>query len=246
MIRNPVKCLCLAVTAVAPVSGVFADAVSTARLGSLHPKNGIVVTNVDFSAGNTQLVATIEATAPAPGNYVSVSNAAMSVSPLMPYALKVDIIQGESVSSGEMCERTLNFGDTIIFAFETNGQRHLVFYESKRWYISVADHDIVEGSASAWDMLGNDMAVSFDTQSEELGQCSFHAYYSPVATLSDISSQVGAAVSPQVVTNIVHDLSLGGIWDSTLEVWWTPRMCNGSLTYEATTNVNLNAEGDDL
>ena len=32
----------------------------------------------DFSTGNTQLVATIKATAPAPGNYASVSNAAMT------------------------------------------------------------------------------------------------------------------------------------------------------------------------
>lgn len=43
------------------------------------------------------------------------------------------------------------------------------------------------------------------------------------------------------VTNIVRDLSLGGIWDEQIQVWWTPRMRNGSLTYEATTNVNLNA-----
>lgn len=33
----------------------------------------------------------------------------------------------------------------------------------------------------------------------------------------------------------------GGIWDQDLEVWWTPVMANGSLTYQATTNVNLNA-----
>ena len=48
--------------------------------------------------------------------------------------------------------------------------------------------------------------------------------------------------TPKGVTNIVRDLSLGGIWDAELQVWWTPRMRNGSLTYEATTNVNLNAE----
>ena len=41
---------------------------------------------------------------------------------------------------------------------------------------------------------------------------------------------------------VVREMSLGGIWDAELEVWWTPRMRNGSLTYEATTNVNLNAE----
>lgn len=40
----------------------------------------------------------------------------------------------------------------------------------------------------------------------------------------------------------IREHSLGGIWDESLQVWWTPRMRNGSLTYEATTNVNLNAE----
>lgn len=54
------------------------------------------------------------------------------------------------------------------------------------------------------------------------------------------AEEIGAA-TPQTVTNIVQDLSLGGIWDEELLVWWTPRMRNGSLTYEATTNVNLNA-----
>lgn len=39
----------------------------------------------------------------------------------------------------------------------------------------------------------------------------------------------------------VREYSLGGIWDAELEVWWTPRMRGGSLTYEATTNVNMEA-----
>ena len=50
------------------------------------------------------------------------------------------------------------------------------------------------------------------------------------------------SVSPETVTNIVRECSLGGIWDRELEVWWTPVMVGGSLTYQATTNVNLNAE----
>lgn len=45
----------------------------------------------------------------------------------------------------------------------------------------------------------------------------------------------------QIATNVVRECSLGGIWDSALQVWWTPKMVNGSLTYQATTNVNLNA-----
>ena len=56
------------------------------------------------------------------------------------------------------------------------------------------------------------------------------------------TAALAAKVSAGQVTNIVHDLSLGGIWDSTLQIWWTPRMVNGSLTYHATTNVNMNAE----
>ena len=61
-------------------------------------------------------------------------------------------------------------------------------------------------------------------------------------TASTIFQQLDNAATKESVTNIVRDLSLGGIWDEELQVWWTPRMRNGSLTYEATTNVNLNAE----
>ncbi len=41
---------------------------------------------------------------------------------------------------------------------------------------------------------------------------------------------------------VVREKSLGGIWDQQLEVWWTPVMVNGALTYQATTNVDMNAE----
>ena len=54
--------------------------------------------------------------------------------------------------------------------------------------------------------------------------------------------KLDAATTPADVTAAIREQSLGGIWDKTLQVWWTPRMRNGSLTYEATTNVNLNAE----
>lgn len=45
----------------------------------------------------------------------------------------------------------------------------------------------------------------------------------------------------EIATNVVRECSLGGIWDATLQVWWTPVMANGKLTYQATTNVNMNA-----
>ena len=55
----------------------------------------------------------------------------------------------------------------------------------------------------------------------------------PPATYDD--AQAGA-----VATNVVREAN-GGIWDTQLEVWWTPRMENGCLTYYATTNVNQSA-----
>lgn len=61
------------------------------------------------------------------------------------------------------------------------------------------------------------------------------------ATATNAAQTAALTALPAAVTNIVREAS-GGIWDAALEVWWTPRMRNGSLTYEATTNVNLNAE----
>lgn len=43
---------------------------------------------------------------------------------------------------------------------------------------------------------------------------------------------------------VVREMSLGGIYDSELGVWWTPIMQNGALRYVATTNVNLSAGGN--
>ena len=63
----------------------------------------------------------------------------------------------------------------------------------------------------------------------------------PENTVAEIAF-LSEVATPETVTNIVRDISLGGIWDAELEVWWTPVMSNGALTYQATTNVNLNAE----
>ena len=64
-----------------------------------------------------------------------------------------------------------------------------------------------------------------------------------VALTNDIPDVSGYA-TPADVTAAIREQSLGGIWDQQLEVWWTPVMVNGALTYQATTNVNLNAEGN--
>ena len=64
-----------------------------------------------------------------------------------------------------------------------------------------------------------------------------------VALTSEIPDVSGYA-TPADVTAAIREQSLGGIWDSQLEVWWTPIMQNGALRYIATTNVNLSAEGN--
>jgi hypothetical protein len=111
----------------------------------------------DFSTSNDTLVATIEATAPAPGGYATVSNRAMSA------------LQSYTES---------------------------------------------DPTISAWAKAAS----------------------KPTYTAAEVG-----ATTPADVTAAIREQSLGGIWDAELEVWWTPRMRNGSLTYEATTNVNLNA-----
>ena len=64
-----------------------------------------------------------------------------------------------------------------------------------------------------------------------------------VALTNDIPDVSGYA-TPEDVTAAIREQSLGGIWDHELGVWWTPHMANGAYYWTATTNVNLNAEGN--
>ena len=47
--------------------------------------------------------------------------------------------------------------------------------------------------------------------------------------------------STNAAVAVVRELSLGGIYDNKLGVWWTPHMSDGAYYWTATTNVNLNA-----
>ena len=57
------------------------------------------------------------------------------------------------------------------------------------------------------------------------------------------ASEVGAT-DGEAVTNIVRQMSLSGIYDDKLGVWWTPHMSGGAYYWTATTNVNLAVEGN--
>ena len=187
--------------------GAFAANVQTARLDDMY-NDERVVTNVtfeglatpgavsnivtkayvedlgitaDFSTNNMELVETIEATAPAPGNYAAVSNAAV-------HAAITNALQ-----------------DTAL--------------ESHAYQLSQLSQSLDGKVPTSRTINGKALTSNISLSADEVG-----------------------ATTPEDVTAAIREQSLGGIWDETLQVWWTPRMRNGSLTYEATTNVNLNAE----
>lgn len=68
--------------------------------------------DVDFSPGNTQLVATIEAVAPAPGNYAVVSNAAMNA---------LSRAEAEAGFTEWVCEPSTYDGGTLFIRYNGGG-----------------------------------------------------------------------------------------------------------------------------
>lgn len=244
MIRNLAKCLCLAMTALA-ASWAYADAVSTARLGSLHPKNGVVVTSVTFEglaeSSNVYTKAETEAKivelAPAPGDYANVSNKAVN-------AVQIET---DPVFDAWKDLPQVNHLNIVGTEFPTGWIPLSGNYsaDSWRWYRNYVA--ITRNFYQSRQMVSNQTVRVYLPDHAEIHDNDTFLLYSQVPSWAKAVSkpsytadEVGAT-APAAVTNIVKGLSLGGIWDETLQVWWTPRMRNGSLTYEATTNVNLNA-----
>ena len=298
--------------AIAFAGCAFAATVQTARMGALHPKNGIVVTNVTFDA--------------APGDYANVSNRAVNalsraeaeagftewelsglpsgasslllewlpdIFPEHPwyivfsyngYAVEgsdsgdknatnlvfntnypestivvtatrtriptmADIAAATNALSGSLSSAvsaasaaSTNYTDAAIIA-ATNGIPRITPADELDWPAGWAAN-------AAWaDRSGFADNASYGLRSYELmdpisgEERESRKIFAQLDAATETNAEQSAALAamPAAVTNIVRDLSLGGIWDAALEVWWTPRMRNGSLTYEATTNVNLNA-----
>ena len=172
----------------------------------------------DYSTNNAALVVTIQAKAPAPGNYAAVSNAAMSAvqsetDPVWAaekggYATKTELASA--------AQSATNYTDSVAAGKQD----------------TISDLAAIRSGAA----LGATALQSYTETDPTVPQWA-KAGTKPTYT----ASEVGAA-TPADVTAAIREQSLGGIWDESLQVWWTPRMRNGSLTYEATTNVNLNAE----
>lgn len=234
----------------------------------------------DYSTGNAQLVETIEATAPAPGDYATVSNRAMSAiqqhQSLQPATNYTDratnavlraavsaITNGwEDVTPWTVYANGVLRTDFIVLSAQGDSSAQGVYYYL---YLATSDDDppglvirtvtTPPGELPRWP---DDITYTLGYESwfEDLSEGDvvhvtrtrkWHSSWG-FATTNDLQN-VSGGVSEATVTNIakavVREKSLGGIWDRQLGVWWTPVMVNGALTYQATTNVNINAEGDE-
>lgn len=227
----------------------------------------------DYSPTNAELRATIEAVAPATGDYANVSNRAMNAVQTTDEKW-LDVVERTNKITNDMFGVRYYFKGTADSAnnlLSEDGDRQLFSYNG-RWtsfywgdlqYRPLAYLSEVSAAAqSATNYTDTAVAGKLDAEGSEYNITSgtpgliidsvfgssertyifskpgYEGDPNTVARLSDIPE----SVTPETVTNIVRECSLGGIWDAELEVWWTPVMVGGSLTYQATTNVNLNAE----
>ena len=172
----------------------------------------------DFTTNNAALVETIQAKAPAPD--FTTNNTVL-----------VETIETTAPAPG-------NYSVVSNRAMNANGNFLAVdgpfFWEAEK-AISLKDGFLTLDNTGTG---GTTLTMTYEIVS--FG-------YPDSATWRDIidaanAHAAGNYTTPEDVTAAIREQSLGGIWDAELEVWWTPVMRNGSLTYQATTNVNLNAE----
>ena len=260
----------------------------------------------DFSPSNATLVATIEETSPAPGDYATVSNKAMTAlqsytetdptipgwakAPSKPTYTAAEVgalgIHGEQTITGTGSQEiTFTFGSAVPYFKLTDSYGNTTYIEAddssvlrspiwlklpavdgtfalKSEIPSAFSYTVITNAPWLTSFTETDPTVprwaKFETQPlppdySNVSNKAMNALQSYTETDPTIpgwakaaskptytAAEVGAT-TPADVTAAIREQSLGGIWDAELEVWWTPRMKNGSLTYEATTNVNLNA-----
>ena len=222
--------------------GCMADPVTKTRLGSLNPREGLVVTDIDLSAIGGGGV---------PGDYSTVSNRAMNAAPAKNQEFTSFVkddgtvyhyimtgiwstVKGDDYLNGA---RLYLWIDTIGGGYpaSTNWTWYITGGVSSQYrtiYGVPADSEVLRfkynSSTTNWFMRGHSVM-----------------YADTVGEMVSTSVKKSEARINRSVTNIVRDVSLGGIWDRQLEVWWTPIMENGALRYVAATNVNLSAEGNE-
>lgn len=251
----------------------------------------------DFSTSNETLVATIQATAPAPGDYAIVSSKAMHA--VTTNTLGKATIKGLTVQTYDGIRVHWFPGDNYwldigadVGRYSERGMWGFLFGSGddnvRVWWalpncggeLATTD-DIAAAAAAATNETMNIVTTAVSGKQDNLPYPTNAIPYAAIIGKPTIptvptnvsaftndagyltsytetdptvpswakasnkptytASEVGAA-TPEDVTAAIREQSLGGIWDQELQVWWTPVMSNGSLTYQATTNVNLNAE----
>lgn len=181
-------------------------------------------TDPDYSTNNTELVETIEATAPAPGNYAAVSNRAMNA------ASRADVEAGWW--SGWKILRTYN-GETA----NVTSQVQVPIYDSEEgiWWVGVISGD---------GRYGYDSPVTdTDYVAELTWNCWNGAVYTatrrrvaaPVPTKPE---DIGAA-SPGTVSNVVTKAYVEGLGISSEETDPTIGLTNGTIYVKGSTITPL-------
>lgn len=241
---------------------VFASSpltVQTATKGTIY-NDEPVVTSVTLDAAalafasNTYTKAETDAKivelAPAPGNYANVSNRAMtalqshqSLAPATNYtdsatnALAASMLSRAEAEAGFTSWR---FDDESLMDGSHVAEVREGWTDEAQGVRSY--HLYVDGQLeSDWTGPVGETSIEFTWQ----GDGHVTATRTRLRPTAEQEKYWSAKPSHEDATNaaeaVVRKLSLGGIWDTELEVWWTPRMRGGSLTYEATTNVNMEA-----
>lgn len=227
----------------------------------------------DYSTGNAQLVATIEATAPAPGDYANVSNRAMSaIQSLEPATNNTDRAIGAFAATGTVARATTYGTPTrwtdatgcvwevgqVIGPWSFSGDSMplgvtysvMIYGESPTFTYLLLKNDSLFATTTGEDdvpmsirFVGTDYDAPEPMAFNIVASRSYQSETNLVARIAytnDLSGGVGEVTVTNIAEAVVREKSLGGIWDG--EVWWTPVMLpNGCLTYQATTNVNMEA-----
>lgn len=212
----------------------------------------------DFSTSNAALVETIEAIAPAPGNYAAVSNAAVHAA--ITNALQDTALESHASQLSQLSQaldgkvptsRTIN-GKALTSNISLSADEVGAYSTNETMYVDyIGDIGLIYGDympEGVWDFGDGGIRIAslyqFNLHIPDGRQADgIEIFDTADPTIKTVIPVNGSDVATKAdVTAAIREQSLGGIWDEELQVWWTPVMRNGSLSYQATTNVNLNAE----
>lgn len=229
----------LVVAAFFAALGDGSGAVTKTRLGALNPKSGMVVTDVDLSGVGGA------------GNYEVVSNRAMTA--ITGSELGTFAATG-SVSRVHDGTNIIDAAGNVYRFFEeeiTSNPKGIEYlgWELVSESLGLGAINLMYGGTNYWfyyDDPGDWRTITIVSESEReaRGAEDYSNFSYPIRLYRTPAGvrYLGKLTATNDVVKVIREHSLGGIWDQELEVWWTPVMVNGGLTYQATTNVNLNAE----